>query len=229
MAASLVETHRVYARMVAQVQPSWIEAAAGHLVRRNYTDAEWSPQRAWCSHARPCPCTGECCTRSHDRLRAGRSCNGASDLRRGGSCAIAEDRPGISARNAATIAAIEKLEAKLRRRDLLVGEAAIAEFYLERIPPEVSDVRGFNRWWHQRRGAEPRLLDLPHERLLARPLPPFAAADFPDRMDVGGNALELRYVFDPLAEDDGVTLVLPQPLLSDCSRGDSSDWCRASS
>ena len=45
MAASLVETHRVYARMVAQIQPSWIEAAAAHLVRRNYGDAEWSVER----------------------------------------------------------------------------------------------------------------------------------------------------------------------------------------
>jgi len=216
MAASLVETHRVYARMVAQVQPSWIEAAAGHLVRRNYTDAEWSPQRGMVLARETVSLYGRV-------LHSGRMVDFAQVDRATARRifveeALVRDRGGpagdFRARNTATIAAIEKLEAKLRRRDLLVGEAAIAEFYLERIPPEVSDVRGFNRWWHQQRGAEPRLLDVPHERLLARPLPPLAATDFPDRMDVGGNALELRYVFDPLAEDDGVTLVLPQPLLS---------------
>jgi len=35
MAASLVQTSRVFARTVAQVQPDWIEAAAAHLVRRS--------------------------------------------------------------------------------------------------------------------------------------------------------------------------------------------------
>ncbi len=45
VAASLVETHRLYARMVAQVQPSWIESAGAHLVKRTYGDAEWDAQR----------------------------------------------------------------------------------------------------------------------------------------------------------------------------------------
>jgi ATP-dependent helicase HrpA len=116
-------------------------------------------------------------------------------------------------RNAAAIAAIESLEARLRRRDLLVGEAVIVEFYLERIPAHVVDLRTFQRWWRERKRLEPDLLDLPRDRLLARPVPAFAPSDFPDRLDVAGNSLELRYVFDPLAEDDGVTLVLPLTLL----------------
>ena len=120
---------------------------------------------------------------------------------------------GFRARNAAAIAAIESLEARLRRRDLLVGEAAIVEFFLERIPAQVTDLRTFQRWWRERESLEPDLLDLPRDRLLARPVPAFSPTDFPDRLEVGGNSLELRYVFDPLAEDDGVTLVLPLPLL----------------
>jgi ATP-dependent helicase HrpA len=137
----------------------------------------------------------------------------ASDIRRGGAGARpAVDRAADSVHaNAAAIAAIESLEARLRRRDLLVGRGGIVEFFLERIPAQVTDLRTFQRWWRERESLEPDLLDLPRNRLLARPVPAFSATDFPDRLEVGGNPLELRYVFDPLAEDDGLTLVLPLP------------------
>ena len=215
MAASLIETHRVYARMVAQIQPSWIEAAAAHLIRRSYGDAEWSTERGMVLARETVSLYGRV-------LHSGRMVDfarvdPATARRIFVEEALVRDRGGpigaFRARNAATIAGIEGLEARLRRRDLLVGEAAIAEFYLERIPPHVADLRGFHRWWRERETLTPDLLDLPRERLLARPLPAFAPSDFPDRLDVAGNSLELRYVFDPLAEDDGVTLVLPLPLL----------------
>ncbi len=215
MAASLVETHRVYARMVAQIQPSWIEAAATHLVRRSYGDAEWSVERGMVLARETVSLYGRV-------LHSGRMVDfaridPATARRIFVEEALVRDRGGPSggfrARNAAAIAAIESLEARLRRRDLLVGEAAIAEFYLERIPAQVTDLRTFQRWWRDRESLEPDLLDLPRDRLLARPVPAFSLADFPDRLEVSGNSLELRYVFDPLAEDDGVTLVLPLPLL----------------
>jgi ATP-dependent helicase HrpA len=215
MAGSLIETHRVYARMVAQIQPSWIEAAAGHLVRRTFSDAEWSPQRGMVLARETVSLYGRVLHsgRMIDFARVDR----ATARRIFVEEALVRDRGGPSGdfrtRNAETIAAIEMLEAKLRRRDLLVGETAIAEFYLERIPPEVADLRSFRRWWHEQQARDPRLLDLPRERLLARPLPAFAAGDYPDRMEVGGNTLVLRYVFDPLADDDGVTLRLPLALL----------------
>jgi ATP-dependent helicase HrpA len=60
VAASLVETQRLYARMVAQVQPSWIEAAGAHLVKRTYGEAEWDPSAAWHSRAKRSPCTVGC-------------------------------------------------------------------------------------------------------------------------------------------------------------------------
>ena len=215
MAASLVETHRVYARMVAQIQPSWIEAAAAHLVRRNYGDAEWSVERGMVLARETVSLYGRV-------LHSGRMVDfaridPATARRIFVEEALVRDRggpPGVfRKRNAATIAAIESLEARLRRRDLLVGEAAIAEFYLERIPPQLSDLRVFRRWWQGQESRDPYLLDIPRDRLLARPIPAFAPSDFPDRLDVAGNPLELRYVFDPLAEDDGVTLVLPLLLL----------------
>src|SRR6185295_4893422 len=167
MAASLVETHRVYARMVAQIQPSWIEAAATHLVRRSYGDAEWSVERGMVLDRETVSLYGRV-------LHSGRMVDFAridpvTARRIFVEEALVRDRGGPSggfrARNAAAIAAIESLEARLRRRDLLVGEAAIVEFFLERIPAQVTDLRTFQRWWREREGLEPDLLDLPRNRL----------------------------------------------------------------
>ena len=225
MAASLIETQRVYARMVAQVQPSWIEAAATHLVRRSYGDAEWSPERGMVVAREIVSLYGRV-------LHGGREVNfatvdAATARRIFVDEALVRDRGGPTGafreRNAAAIAAVQDLEARLRRRDLLVADDAIADFFLERIPPEVSDLRTFERWWREAQIREPTLLDLPRERLLAGPMPDFRRADLPDRFEVEGNSLELRYVFDPTAADDGVTLILPLPLLPAVHQ-DDLDW-----
>ncbi len=45
MAGELVETNRMWARMVARIQPQWVEAAAGHLVKRSYGEPRWEADR----------------------------------------------------------------------------------------------------------------------------------------------------------------------------------------
>ena len=61
VAASLVETHRLYARMVAQVQPSWIESAGAHLVRRDLRRCRMGRRaRHGASRARRSRCTAAC-------------------------------------------------------------------------------------------------------------------------------------------------------------------------
>jgi ATP-dependent helicase HrpA len=47
VAGSLVETSRVFARMVAAVDPGWIEAAGAHLVRRSHSEPHWVPARGF--------------------------------------------------------------------------------------------------------------------------------------------------------------------------------------
>ena len=51
---------------------------------------------------------------------------------------------------------VEGLEARIRRRDILVDEAAQAQFYAARIPVQVNSVAGFESWWRERARANPR-------------------------------------------------------------------------
>src|SRR5581483_2299157 len=118
---------------------------------------------------------------------------------------------------------VEGLEAKIRRRDILVDEQAQMEFYAKRIPERVSSVSAFEHW---RAGAErenPRLLYMSRADLMQREAPEVAPDRFPDDLPVGANRLPLRYKFEPAEPDDGVTLVVPEPLV-DMLQADRLAW-----
>ncbi len=215
VAASLVETHRLYARTVAQVQPSWIESAAAHLVKRTYSDAEWDAGRGMGVLRETVSLYGRILS-SGRRVSLG-SVDPVAAHRMFVEEGLLSARPCVQApfleRNAKRRAGIEALEAKLRRRDLLAPDERLAAFYAERIPVEVGSRGAFERWWRNHGRRQQSLLEAPDEVLLARPLPPIHAADYPDSLDVDGNALPLSYVFDPTDPEDGVSLDLPLPLL----------------
>src|SRR5690606_7140455 len=45
MAAELVETTKLFARMVAKIEPDWIEPLAGHLIKKNHFEPHWEKKR----------------------------------------------------------------------------------------------------------------------------------------------------------------------------------------
>jgi ATP-dependent helicase HrpA len=45
MAAELVETSRLWGRVVARIEPEWAEKLAGHLVKRSYSEPHWERNR----------------------------------------------------------------------------------------------------------------------------------------------------------------------------------------
>lgn len=215
VAASLVETHRLYARMVAQVQPSWIESAGAHLVKRTYGDAEWDAVRGM-AFAR------ETVTLYGRVLSSGRRVNFATvdpvaARRMFVEEALVRRQPALRLafldRNDATRSRLEQVEACLRRRDLLAGEEALVRFYLERVPESIASTRAFERWWRDEEPRRPRLLDAAESIFLAEPLPSVHRGDFPEVLDVQGNELRMHYRFDPTAPDDGVSIDVPLPLL----------------
>lgn len=215
VAASLVETHRLYARMVAQVQPSWIESAGAHLVRRTYDEAEWDAPRGM-AVAR------ETVTLHGRTLSSGRRVNFADVDPLAARRLFVEEallrrppvlREAFLERNEAARAHLDRLEARLRRRDLAAGDASLAQFYLERIPVEIASTRTFERWWRQEQRSSPQRLDLPQAVLLAQPLPGFDPDEFPETLELEGNPLRLDYVFDPTSLQDGLTVEVPRPLL----------------
>ena len=117
---------------------------------------------------------------------------------------------------------LEKVEERERRRDILVGDEAVFAFYDARVPQDVYDVRSFERWWREASTGTPRLLDMTEADLLDASSRTDERA-FPGRWEQGDQVLSLAYRFEPGDPEDGVSVVVPLPLLAGL-RPDGFDW-----
>jgi ATP-dependent helicase HrpA len=215
VAGSLVETTRLYARMVAAIDPGWIESAGAHLVKRHYTEPHWVEGRGFVAAFESVSLYGL-------TLASKRRVNyGAIEPLEAREIFIREAliagnaivRGDFLHANRLLREEVESLEAKIRRRDILVDEQAQMEFYASRLPERVSTVSAFEHWRSSAERANPRALYMSRADVVQRDASDAGPDRFPDDYPVGANRLPLVYRFEPAEVDDGVTLVVPEPLL----------------
>ncbi|MGB7980701.1 MAG: ATP-dependent RNA helicase HrpA, partial [Candidatus Nanopelagicales bacterium] len=218
MSAELVETSRLFARRNAVVRPDWIEAAAGHLVSRNYAEPHWSARRGG-------TVAMERVTLYGIPLVVGRAVDYgridpalARELFIRGALVEGEwrTRHRFWHANRRALAAAEELEQRSRRRGLVLDDEGLFAFYDARIPADITSVRHFDSWWKKRSRTDPELLTLTPAALqvAADDLP--EEGDFPLRWSAGPEvALNLSYAFEPGQSSDGVTVDVPLAVLPD--------------
>lgn len=228
VAANLMETTRLYARMVAAVEPLWIESAGAHLIKRSYSEPHWVKERGFVAAFESTALYGLTLS-ARRRVNFG---NVAPDearqifVREG----LVEREGGIDAaflrRNRELQQQVELMEAKIRRRDILVDEQAMCDFYLSRLPPDVNSTATLQRWLggqgrHERNkeGKSETVLMMSLPDLLRREVPEITADSHPDIYRLGDNRLPLEYRFEPAAANDGLTLMVPEPLLNSLDAG----------
>jgi len=210
IAAEITETRRVYARTVAGVEPGWIEAAAGHLLKRRYSEPHWNPKRGEAEAFEAVTLYG---LRLVEKRRVSvtrrdpvvaRELLLLDGLVRGG-LDVAFDFLG---HNQALIADILDDEAKGRRRDLLIPEEELAALYDRVLPAEVLSVATLSRWWAKADPPARELLYFNRDQLLQAADGRSSETDFPSSLTLRGVSLPLKYRFAPGEPDDGVNLVL---------------------
>ena len=216
LAAELVETARLYARCAASIEPEWVEAVAGDLVKRHYYDPHWEKDRAMVA-------AYERVTLYGLTLVSRRRVNfGAIDPKESRRIFIRgalvagelETRAPFFAHNRRLLAEIEALEHKARRRDVLVDEEAIFAFYDELIPEGVVNGAGFEAWREEAERSNPKLLHLTREYLMRHGAAGVTEAQFPERIETSGAQFRLVYRFEPGHPLDGVTATVPLHLLN---------------
>jgi ATP-dependent helicase HrpA len=227
MVAELVETTRLWGRTAARIEPAWVEALApAHLLRRTYGEPRWDARRSDVV-------ADERVTLYGLPVVAGRQVSygridpaGARELfiRRALVEGEWETRHAFFHENRARVAEVEALEERARRRDLLVGDQVLHNFYDARIPSDVVSGAHFDRWWREASAAEPDRLTLPRELLLD----PGAAAgldarDRPEAWKQGELTLKLSYRFEPGTDHDGVTAHVPLSVITEL-RPDGFEW-----
>ena len=216
MAAELVETARMYARTVAKIEPEWIEKVAGDLCKRSYFEPHWEKKPAAVIVYERLTLYG-LVVNPRRKVHYGRiNSTEARELFIRGALVEGEfnTRAGFFEHNKTMIADIEALEAKSRRRDVLVDDQVLFGFYDKHIPEDVFDGRRFEKWRKQAEQKQPKLLYLKKEDLMLHQAGAVTEAQFPDSLNVEGMTLKLAYHFEPAHAEDGVTLTVPLPALN---------------
>ncbi len=212
MAAEMVETSRLYARTVAEINPEWIEPLAGELCRSSYSEPHWEKGRGQVVAFAKISLFGLVIVPRRKvnygliKPQEARQIFIQSALIEG---ELKGEYPFLAA-NMALVAQLQDMEDRLRLRTIMVDDQALFAFYEERLGPEVRDQRSLNQWL-KTPGAQARITMTADD--IRRQLPEAAALEqFPLTLAAGECDLPLLYRFAPGEEDDGVTARIPLSL-----------------
>ncbi|MFF8917908.1 ATP-dependent RNA helicase HrpA [Streptomyces sp. NPDC015032] len=225
MSAELVETSRLWARVNAKVEPEWIEPLAQHLLKRTYSEPHWEKDQA-------AVMAFERVTLYGVPIVAQRKINfGRID---------AETSRDLFIRNALVegdwrthhqffhdnrklLGEVEELEHRARRRDILVDDETLFDFYDRRIPEHVVSGAHFDSWWKHKRRDEPDALDFERSMLINEKAGAVTKDDYPDSWRQGKLKFRVTYQFEPGADADGVTVHIPLQVLNQVT-AEGFDW-----
>ena len=225
MAAELVETSRLWGREAARIEPEWAEALAGHLVKRSYAEPHWSRSRGAVMATERVTLYGVpiVTDRQVNYARVDPGMARELFLRHALVEGDWETSHEFFARNRRLLEEVEELEHRARRRDILVDDHTLFDFYDRRIPDEVVSSRHFDAWWKQTRQDRPDLLDFERSMLIEEAADAPDAGDYPDTWHQDGHRLRLTYQFEPGSDADGVTVHVPLAVLNQIEP-DGFDW-----
>ena len=216
MAAELVETSKLWGRMVAEIEPEWIEPLAEHLTKKSYSEPRWSKSRGAVIADEKVSLYGV-------PIVAARPVNyGSIDPTVSREIFIQSalvegewnTKHKFFKQNQQLIREVEELEHKSRRRDILVDERTLFEFYDQRIGTEVVSQKHFDTWWKKAEKQDPELLNFERSFLINDDAEQVSKLDFPNFWHQGNLKLKLTYQFEPGTDADGVTVHIPLPLLN---------------
>jgi ATP-dependent helicase HrpA len=225
VSATILETEKLYGLCNARIDPHWIEPLCQHLSKRQHYDPVWDPkagravgyedvtlyglpivQRRRINYASADPPAARALLIRHQLVRG----EGPA-------------RHPVLAHNDALREQAKDKEEKLRRRGLLRDELALCEWFDTRVPLDVLDAHQLQRWLKNAPAEASTALKLSLDDLVI----PEARFDerelFPDALELAGERLPVRYVFDPKGDRDGATLNIPLRTLMGLSQSDI-DW-----
>jgi len=220
VAAEIVETHQRYARVAAAIDSDWIEAIAGHLLKRHHESAHFSRKAGSAMiyeratlfglpivPKRPVPLA------PLDPGQARRILIDAGIVEQ-----QLVSRAGFYQHNVRLLDEVQAWAAKTRRRDLVVDAFFLQQFYEARLPAHVVD-----RVSLEKADREPNTFKLTWDELVASFDRNAAQQSFPESLAIGPTSLTLEYRFTPGTDDDGVTIRVPESAVADLTE-DRLGW-----
>jgi ATP-dependent helicase HrpA len=216
MAASFLETSRLYAMTVAAIDQEWLEPLGGTLCKRSWSGPRWHKKSGQVI-------ADEKVTLFGLVIVANRKINyGRIDPRNQAearqifiqSALIGGELEGhfpFLHKNLTLLEEWQDTEERLRKRDIVVDDRTLHAFYEQRIPEEVYDRFTLIRFLQKQN--DKQKLEMTEADVLNRRPEERELSDFPPLLNVGSLQFRLEYHFAPGTEDDGVTVRIPLDLI----------------
>ena len=215
VAAEVVETSGVYAREVGAIEPEWALDTNPELLRRHYYQPRWQSRSGRVMAYERITLYGLTLIDKRPVHYGPIAPLEARELliREGLVAGKLRPSPGFLKHNQARVRELEELESRARRRDILVDEQVVYEFYAQRLPADAYTASRLASWL-RRHPEDAAALRLTREHLLARDPGAELGAQFPDHLEWEDIAFRLSYRFEPGGVADGVSVTVPVALLN---------------
>ncbi|MCG8966739.1 ATP-dependent RNA helicase HrpA [Streptomyces sp. CL12-4] len=216
MSAELVETSRLWARVNAKIEPEWVEPLAGHLLKRTYSEPHWEKDQAAVMAYEKVTLYGVPIV-AQRKVNYGRIDPEVSRELFIRNALVEGDwrtHHKFFADNRRLLTEVEELEHRARRRDILVDDETLFDFYDQRVPEHVVSGAHFDSWWKHKRHEQPDFLDFEREMLINEKAGAVTKDDYPDSWRQGPLKFRVTYQFEPGADADGVTVHIPLQVLN---------------
>ncbi len=214
MAAELVETSRLFARTVAKIDPQWVEQAAGPLLKYNYSEPAWHKRQGQVMAMEQVSLYGLVLARQR-RVPYGKIDPQVCQellIMEGLVQGLLHTKGKFLKHNRDLVDEVEGLEAKTRRRDILVDDRVVYDFYADKLASAkqpVTSTAAFERWRKWAEDKDAKILFMQRQDLMREQADAVSSAAFPDRLQWQGMSWPLSYQFEPGSERDGVSLRVP--------------------
>jgi ATP-dependent helicase HrpA len=221
MAAELVETARLYARTAANIKVEWIEPIAGALCRSTYSNPRWEKKNGRVVANEKVTLFGLVLVASRKKNYAlinETTRQEARDIFIHSALIQGElvGRYPFLENNKKLISRFEKIEDRLRQRNVLADDYVLYKFYDTRLDTSVLDRTSLNRFLKIK--GNDNFLYMTEKDILIESPESDKLSDFPKKLSLGdGFSLKLSYSFDPGGDADGVSVMIPVELLDHVS------------
>ncbi|MFJ6743112.1 ATP-dependent RNA helicase HrpA [Streptomyces sp. NPDC091279] len=225
MSAELVETSRLWARVNARIEPEWIEPLAEHLVKRTYSEPHWEKDQAAVVAYEKVTLYGVPIV-AQRKVNYGRIDPEVSRELFIRNALVEGDwrtHHKFFADNRRLLSEVEELEHRARRRDIVVDDDTLFDFYEQRVPEHVVSGAHFDSWWKRKRQEQPEFLDFERAMLIREAAQAVTKDDYPDTWRQGPLKFRVTYQFEPGADADGVTVHVPLQVLNQI-KDEGFDW-----
>ncbi|MCX5256082.1 ATP-dependent RNA helicase HrpA [Streptomyces canus] len=225
MSAELVETSRLWARVNAKIEPEWVEPLAEHLLKRTYSEPHWEKDQAAVMAYEKVTLYGVPIV-AQRKVNYGRIDPESSRELFIRNALVEGDwrtHHKFFADNRKLLSEVEELEHRARRRDIVVDDDTLFDFYDQRVPEHVVSGAHFDSWWKRKRHEQEDYLDFERAMLIRESAEAVTKADYPDSWRQGPLKFRVTYQFEPGADADGVTVHIPLQVLNQVT-DEGFDW-----